>query len=646
MRDREFKQHLEDIHARPQVPDRYADHDMTRARARLLGLDAAALQGGRRTRGQALVWELHEPGPETAVPPARLKHWLDPRQDHPADAADARRALGAVCLRSLFTPDSGSVLDDLVERGPSDWRGPLVFACLLHLLGHDGARFWWQLAAAAGSDTAVYCLYLDHSRHAEYDDAEVWAAWLDHTAFIPLRRWGPYINVSPKNFLPPTLTAYIEEQDDDLLGIIPAPSEGLVDFVQELVDPARAPALLRQADTPERHNPLPGAERERHAGWSLALTPHQDPDRPSPRDSDAIRRARIAERVVDILQQHPLGATDRQISRDSGVPERQLHQVLAMLIDEDFARPMNDSGVYAPGPALDRLASPGGLMTQLQHTLALARDSVGAAVYLSRYTDGEVRITQMADGPITPAVTEWVDFRAAAHASAVGKCLLTQLDTATRLDHLARHKAARLTPRTITSPRILLDRLERITPDDPVFDLREYSPNTVCAAVPVTLGTDAGSLALSLPYGSAHRLGTATQALTRKAVPVLLTLLLAGAQLPTSSSNIGEDPVQPRPNVLSQTALDRLRRRFRTPLSITDTIRDVELPPTPGPHLTTRAESDTLYLFAADPAPPLNPENAHLALPHTYTTRAGRCGGTSAPDFDTLATNDLLVFGT
>ncbi|THA45657.1 IclR family transcriptional regulator [Streptomyces sp. A1136] len=216
-----------------------------------------------------------------------------------------------------------------------------------------------------------------------------------------------------------------------------------------------------------------------------------------------MRRARIAERVVRVLEQHPLGVGVRQISRESGVPGEQLQQVLAMLREEDFAQPITESSVYAPGPALERLASPGGLTKQLQHTLALARDSVGAAVYLSRYADGVVRITQMADGPITPAVTEWVDFRAAAHASAVGKCLLTQLDPATRIDHLARHKAARLTPRTITSPQLLLDRLERITPNDPVYDLREYAGEWKPRSGSGTGGPIATSAAASEPKHSA-----------------------------------------------------------------------------------------------------------------------------------------------
>ncbi|KJY44260.1 hypothetical protein VR46_21520, partial [Streptomyces sp. NRRL S-444] len=121
-------------------------------------------------------------------------------------------------------------------------------------------------------------------------------------------------------------------------------------------------------------------------------------------------QARRALAVVRVLEKHPLGVRAGQLGREAGLAEAELRPLLAMLCEEEYAyRP--GAGVYARGPALDRLAAPGGsgLAGQLQRTLALARDSAGAAVYLSRYAEGEVRITQMADGPGAPPVQEWVD---------------------------------------------------------------------------------------------------------------------------------------------------------------------------------------------------------------------------------------------
>ncbi len=339
---------------------------------------------------------------------------------------------------------------------------------------------------------------------------------------------------------------------------------------------------------------------------------------------EALVEARRALAVVRVLEQHPLGVRAAQLARESGLAEAQLRPLVAMLCEEEYAYRLG-VGVYGRGPALDRLAGPGGhgLAGQLQRTLALARDSAGAAVYLSRYAGGEVHITQMAAGPATPPVREWVDFRDAAHASAVGKCLLTQLDHDRRADHVARHRPARLTPQTITDSRALFTALDAVAPGAPVFDLLEYSPGVVCSAVPLAMGGAAGSLALSLPATHAHRLRSATETLRRKAVPVLLALLLTGAIPPDPAAAPAVEPgrapdrPEPRPPARPQPmrapvtpeTLRHLRQLFRTPLA--------EAAAAPqGPHLVSDTTAGAAYLFDAAPA-----GDAHrLSLPHTFTS--------------------------
>ncbi|PKV90145.1 IclR family transcriptional regulator C-terminal domain-containing protein [Streptomyces sp. TLI_146] len=113
----------------------------------------------------------------------------------------------------------------------------------------------------------------------------------------------------------------------------------------------------------------------------------------------------------------------------------------------------------------------------LQQTLSGLRDAAGAAVYISSYTDGEVTISQYADGPTTPKVHEWVDFRAAAHASAVGKSLLAQLDFDSRMDHLSRRRPVRLTSRTITDHQAC---------SVPWTDTVTQRPSSTCSSTPPT----------------------------------------------------------------------------------------------------------------------------------------------------------------
>jgi DNA-binding IclR family transcriptional regulator len=233
-------------------------------------------------------------------------------------------------------------------------------------------------------------------------------------------------------------------------------------------------------------------------------------------------------RVLESVDTHRHGVTAEQLAREIGVPLGYLSQVLAMLRRERYLG-LVPGGGYVIGEStvlLGAATRDGALAEKLKAILADLRDEVGAAVYFSRYDDGEVRIVDFADGPDAPRVHEWVDFRSSAHASAVGKCLLAQLDHDGRREHLSRHRPARLTSRTEVDDRVLLTKLERQPASVPTLDLQEYAVGTVCAAIPVTIGKTVACLALSLPVARAHRLRPAVDTLNERAAPVLLSLSL------------------------------------------------------------------------------------------------------------------------
>ncbi|NED83021.1 helix-turn-helix domain-containing protein [Streptomyces sp. SID11233] len=248
-----------------------------------------------------------------------------------------------------------------------------------------------------------------------------------------------------------------------------------------------------------------------------------------PEPTAPFHSVQYALRVLETVSKHGNGVTDAQIARETGLPVGHLASLLLMLRREGYVEQIAD-GAYVIGASLLLLGSGAArrqaVEARLQQALVQLRDSVGAAIYISRYVDGEIRVTQYADGPRTPAVNEWVDFRSSAHASAIGKCLLTQLDQNGRRDHISRHKTARLTSRTITSEQVLFSKLDSQPATVPVLDLQEYAVGTVCAAVPLTAGASAGCLALSLPVEDAHRLREAADTLNRRAAPVLLSLAL------------------------------------------------------------------------------------------------------------------------
>jgi DNA-binding IclR family transcriptional regulator len=268
-------------------------------------------------------------------------------------------------------------------------------------------------------------------------------------------------------------------------------------------------AIVKVSRRPD-HGPLKRAQGE----TTVALK--HEPTAPQHWAQDALR-------VLEAVARHPSGITDTDLARRTGLRPQRLTGLLRTLRREGYVEQITD-GAYVAGAGLARAGSASERAQVLRRTLGRLRDAVGAAVYFSRYVDGEISVAQYADGPGTPKVNEWVDFRCSAHATAIGKSLLTQLDHAGRRDHLARHRMARLTSRTITSDRVLLSRLAAQPAAVPVLDLQEYAVGTVCAAVPVPAGV--GCLALSLPVEEAYRLRRAAEGLHRGAAALLLSLAI------------------------------------------------------------------------------------------------------------------------
>ena len=148
-------------------------------------------------------------------------------------------------------------------------------------------------------------------------------------------------------------------------------------------------------------------------------------------------------------------------------------------------------------------------------------------VYYAVYRDGEIEVQCVADTPGNPAVEEWADFRETGHAHAIGQCLLSQLDEEARRDHLDRYPVQSITPYTVRDDRTLLRRIESTRRMQPVIERQEYALGTVCAAIPITVGNTAATMAISLPAHQADRLLPAARRLQSEIGRLLGTLSLS-----------------------------------------------------------------------------------------------------------------------
>ncbi|MEJ1201179.1 IclR family transcriptional regulator [Streptomyces sp. BB1-1-1] len=205
-------------------------------------------------------------------------------------------------------------------------------------------------------------------------------------------------------------------------------------------------------------------------------------------------------RLMEAVGAHESGAPAKQLARETGLALATTYHLLRTMVHDGYVRKLDD-GTFVLGEKLGALhggSRDQAALSRIRPTLTELRDGLSAAAYLTFYEEGEIRVAEIVDGPKAPRVDLWVGFEDAGHATALGKCVLRELDGEARADYLSRHTLNDLTPRTITHRAELLRRLDAAFHGPAVTDVEEYALGTACIAVPVRQGDTIGALGISL----------------------------------------------------------------------------------------------------------------------------------------------------
>lgn len=306
------------------------------------------------------------------------------------------------------------------DAWPYSRPSALLFASLLHLSGRmEGAQFWFQYAAGAGSATAARALYLLHLSRSEVTIAHHWqkqttSTTNDDEAGLPALPTVPedlesslgasVIWASPPS-PPPTWPPPAHRPQSPAPVPLPlhramtalVPREDLAHGEVYRTTSQLASALARCAGLAPA-----GLTADAKQGARVARRAHRRPT------CSSLAAAHRALRVLEVVHRHTGGVRLTQIARETGLGQLHLNQALQQLVRAHLATPITPD-VYTAGSALQLAAADRDRMGELRDTLGYLRDAVGAAVYVASYTEGDVSITQYADGPRTPVVHEWVD---------------------------------------------------------------------------------------------------------------------------------------------------------------------------------------------------------------------------------------------
>lgn len=208
-------------------------------------------------------------------------------------------------------------------------------------------------------------------------------------------------------------------------------------------------------------------------------------------------------RLVDIIANSSRPLPVKTLSALTGLTPGTTYNLVRTLVHEGYLSSERDGLVLGTHfPSLQQGVDVKGVfLARVRAALRQASASADATAYLSRYHDGEMRLVDIVEADRTPRVELFVGVQDSAHASAMGKQILTDLPDADRLDYLSRHPLIELTPRTISDRRILLEQLERSR--GWAFEEGEYAIGNTCVSVPVIAPNLIASLAVSLPSGQA-----------------------------------------------------------------------------------------------------------------------------------------------
>ncbi|MGX1672500.1 IclR family transcriptional regulator [Streptomyces sp. NPDC055400] len=233
-------------------------------------------------------------------------------------------------------------------------------------------------------------------------------------------------------------------------------------------------------------------------------------------------------RLMEAVGAHEGGVPAKQLARETGLALATTYHLLRTMVHEGYVRKLDDS-TFVLGERLGALHEGGRdqvALSRVRPTLTELRDGLSAAAYLTFYEDGEIRVAEIVDGPKAPRVDLWVGFEDAGHATALGKCVLRELDGDARADYLSRHTLNDLTPRTITHRAELIRRLDAEPHGPAVTDIEEYALGTACVAVPIRQGETLGALGISLRANRTDRLEGAVSTLLATAERVSCRLSL------------------------------------------------------------------------------------------------------------------------
>lgn len=223
--------------------------------------------------------------------------------------------------------------------------------------------------------------------------------------------------------------------------------------------------------------------------------------------SDLIRSVSRALRLLEEVGDHPGGINPKRLATRCGIRLSTAYHLLRTLRYEGYLTRL-PTGDYVLGPTIaDRFGELAPAFVAPPPVLAVLRDlaaCTGHSAYLARFVGDRVTITEVVEARGSPPLEDLVvGFDDAAHATALGKALLSTLPTEQRRRYLHAAGLRRFTTSTVATSDRLVDELRAASPDGVFTEIEQFRRGVGCVATLVRRDADA-VWALGMSHGATH----------------------------------------------------------------------------------------------------------------------------------------------
>jgi DNA-binding IclR family transcriptional regulator len=207
----------------------------------------------------------------------------------------------------------------------------------------------------------------------------------------------------------------------------------------------------------------------------------------SGRPTDLIQSVSRALRILEEVGDSPQGLNAKQIAHRCEIALPTTYHLVRTLAYEGYLV-RRDNGVYALGMEIasrfrDLVASlrrP----PQVHDVLRQLAEVTGHTAYFAQLVDGHVLLTDLVEGPHSPHLEDLVvGFDEGAHATALGKALLSTIPVGQRKALLEEQGLRPFTSNTITDEGQLHHEIARSARSGIFTEEQQYRPEVCCAAI-------------------------------------------------------------------------------------------------------------------------------------------------------------------